>query len=101
MIHLPDDDFENNNAFSGPDSAPPTEAFSEEPPYQESASAAAPEPASENIVQLPVPQPETSPENSFEKQAEDSFRMVTGSNNPAVGGMYSAAGDAYQAVTHV
>jgi hypothetical protein len=101
MIHLPDDDFENNNAFSGPDSAPPTDPSPEEPPYQESASATVPEPASENIVQLPVPQPETTQEKSFEKQAEDSFRMMSGSDNPAVEGMYSAAGDAYQAVTHV
>jgi hypothetical protein len=101
MIHLPDDDFENNDVFSGPDSALPTDPVSEEPPYQESASAPSPEPTSENIVQLPVPPAGTAREKSLEKQAEDSFRVAIGSNSPSVEGLYSAAGDAYQAVTYV
>ena len=99
MIHLPDDDFENNDAFSSPCSAPPIDAIPEEPFDRQDAQAPSPEPASENVVQLPMPQTET-PQKSFEKQAEDSFRMAIGSNAQSVEGMYSAAGETYQTVTH-
>jgi hypothetical protein len=115
MIHL--DDEENIEVFSSPCSAPPIEPIIDEPLLSEPVSAPPAEVANENqdaanenetagenIVQLPAPQIDTletqTRQKSFEKQAEDSFRMALGSNAKAVEGLYSSAGDAMETVTN-
>ena len=54
-------------------------------------------PDNENVVPLPVTQTDNG-YKSFEKQAEDSFRMAFGGNPKAVDSIVSAAGEACQNV---
>ncbi len=106
MTHPVDDDHENNPPFSSPCSAPPIEPIRDEPVGDEDQQVSSSEMAGvgsaekiETVVQLPVANPGTR-QQSFEKHAEDSFRMAIGIRPENMGDLCSAASEAYETVSH-
>lgn len=105
MTHSDDGEFENNPPFSSPCSAPPLEPVSEQPvgevghdtsPEHDSASDAS---TFTDTVMLPIAVSER--EQSFERQAEDSFRMAIGNAVEAnTNNLCSAASEAYENASH-
>jgi hypothetical protein len=106
MTHSADGEFENNPPFSSPCSAPPLEPVAGQP-VGEGGYDASPEHGSgeggsslsNTVLQLPVSPSE--PEQSFERQADESFRMAFGgSAGPSMDGFCSAASEAYENASH-
>lgn len=100
------DEFETNPPFSSPCSAPPIEPVSEQPASEgdhdltpEHGSGPEPSTFADTVVQLPVASSER--EQSFERQAEESFRMAIGSGAGAsMDSFCSAASEAYENASH-
>jgi hypothetical protein len=100
MTYPADDEYENNEPFSSPCSAPPLDPIPQEPAQAEQApqppAPASDTPANENIAPTPpLPKPDALQRN-FERQAEDSFRMAVGSTAGTMTDFYSTTAEAYE-----
>ena len=99
MTHPDDDEYEINEPFSSPCSAPSLEPVSDQPGEDEKPTVSH-TPANENIVPAGLVQSNEQAERAFERQAEESFRMAIGGNAESVRDFYDAATEAYEATSN-
>jgi hypothetical protein len=97
MTHPADDEFETNEPFSSPCSAPPLEPVGEQPAGEDDD--LSPAAANENIAESAAADDTQDTQKAFERHAEDSFRMAAGANADTVEGFYAAASEAYESAS--